>query len=262
MIELILLRTFLGFSIVFFMMTVLWVIYRRTNKPMIVDAGWGTGLALLGILYSVMGEGDEIRRIILAVMIAIWGFRLSAHLFVNRIIGTHHDARYDMLEDGWKTNIGLKYFLFYQFQAVLIALMMSPVIIIAENSDPSLALFEYAGIILWCIALFGESLSDAQLQKFKNDPKNAGKVCTVGLWNYSRHPNYFFEWLVWISFVVFSLNTPYGWVTIIPAMIMLYLLFRVTGIPLTEERSLKSKGDAYREYQRTTSAFFPWFKKT
>ena len=78
-----------------------------------------------------------------------------------------------------------------------------------------------------------------------------------GLWRYSRHPNYFFEWLVWIAYAMFALASPWGWISLACPAVMLYFLLRVTGIPATEAQALKSRGDDYREYQRTTSAFVP-----
>jgi len=99
------------------------------------------------------------------------------------------------------------------------------------------------------------------MKRFKSDPANKGRVCDTGLWHYSRHPNYFFEFLVWVGFAIASLDTPHGWITLLCPVLMYYFLTKITGIPLTEEYALKSKGDAYREYQRTTSAFIPWFRK-
>jgi steroid 5-alpha reductase family enzyme len=99
------------------------------------------------------------------------------------------------------------------------------------------------------------------MKRFKADPANKGKVCEAGMWRYSRHPNYFFESLVWWAYFLFALGSPFGWTTVFCPLLMLWFLFRVTGIPLTEEQAVRSKGDAYREYQRTTSAFVPWFKK-
>ena len=114
---------------------------------------------------------------------------------------------------------------------------------------------------IWFIAVAGEGVADWQLKQFRSRPENKGKICQSGLWNYSRHPNYFFEWLVWVGFFVFAWDSPFGCFTVLCPALMLFFLLRVTGIPLTEELSLKSKGDAYREYQRTTSAFVPFFKK-
>jgi steroid 5-alpha reductase family enzyme len=103
-------------------------------------------------------------------------------------------------------------------------------------------------------------VADQQLKRFRQDPANKGKVCQTGLWNYSRHPNYFFEWLVWVAFFLAAAATPLGWLTVYCPALMLYFLFRVTGIPATEEQSIRTKGEAYREYQRTTSVFVPWKK--
>jgi steroid 5-alpha reductase family enzyme len=107
----------------------------------------------------------------------------------------------------------------------------------------------------------GEATADSQLKAFKKDPSNKSKVCSQGLWNYSRHPNYFFQWLMWMSYFVFALASPYGYLAIISPAIILYLLLKVTGIPMTEEQSIRSKGEAFKKYQQTTSAFVPWFKK-
>jgi len=115
--------------------------------------------------------------------------------------------------------------------------------------------------VLWLIAISGEALADAQLAAFKRHAANRGRVCDAGLWRYSRHPNYFFEWLIWMAYAVFAFPSPYGYLALIIPAVMLFFLFKVTGIPATEEQSLRSRGDKYREYQRTTSRFVPWFPK-
>ena len=109
--------------------------------------------------------------------------------------------------------------------------------------------------------MLGETIADAQLAAFKKNPENNGKVCDKGLWGYSRHPNYFFQWLMWMSYFVFALASPYGYLAIISPAIILYLILKVTGIPMTEEQSIRSKGEAYIKYQQRVSAFVPWFKK-
>jgi steroid 5-alpha reductase family enzyme len=110
---------------------------------------------------------------------------------------------------------------------------------------------------VFVVALVGEWVADRQLAAFKADPNNRGRVCRAGLWRYSRHPNYFFEWLVWVAYFVFALPSPWGWLSALSPLLMLFFLFRITGIPATEEQSLRSRGAEYREYQRTTSVFFP-----
>lgn len=250
-----------GFALVFTMMSILWIIYRMTDKPMIVDAGWGIGLALVGMLYAYISEGDMLRRFLLGAMTGLWGLRLGLYLLFTRVLGSHHDERYDTLKRNWKTHVPLKFFFFYQAQALFIVVLMAPMVLAANNTDPDLSIWEYTGVILWFISLIGETLADSELKNFKTDPSNKGKVCQTGLWYYSRHPNYFFEWMIWISFFVFTLGIPLGWISAYPPFIMLYLLLKVTGIPMTEEQSVKTKGEAYREYQRTTSMFIPWFKR-
>jgi steroid 5-alpha reductase family enzyme len=129
------------------------------------------------------------------------------------------------------------------------------------NPEPGLGAAEWSGVALWIVALCGEYLADRQLARFKADPANKGRTCQDGLWRYSRHPNYFFEWLVWCAYFLFALGSPHGIWTIYCPLLMLHFLVNVTGVKLTEEHSLRSRGDEYRRYQQTTSAFVPWFRK-
>lgn len=113
------------------------------------------------------------------------------------------------------------------------------------------------GTLLGLLAIAGEGLADRQLNRFKSDPANKGKTCRQGLWYYSRHPNYFFEWLHWISYPLIAMGASFGgWLWLLPLAMFLFLWF-VTGIPYTERQAIKTRGDDYRDYQRTTSAFFP-----
>jgi steroid 5-alpha reductase family enzyme len=150
---------------------------------------------------------------------------------------------------------------FFQLQAASVVLLGIPFLLPALNSSPQFHPLEIAGAVLWLSAILGESLADAQLAGFKRDPANRGRVCATGLWRCSRHPNYFFEWLVWVAYFGFALASPWGWLAVLSPAIILFLLLRVTGIPLTEQQSLRSKGNAYREYQAATSAFVPWWPK-
>jgi steroid 5-alpha reductase family enzyme len=110
----------------------------------------------------------------------------------------------------------------------------------------------------WAVGLPGEAVADAQLARCKRDPSRRGRTCREGLWRYSRHPNYFFEWVIWVGFFVVALGSPWGWTTVIAPALMLHLLLHVTGIPAAEAASLRSRGDEFRHYQQTTSAFVPW----
>ena len=154
------------------------------------------------------------------------------------------------------------FFVFFQLQAVVAVIFSTPFLLAAFNPEPNLKTVEIVGLAMALLSLGGEALADWQMKTFKATPGNQGRVCQQGLWAYSRHPNYFFEALLWWGFFVFALGSSFGWATIVCPLLMMYFLLKVTGIPLTEEYAVKSKGDAYREYQRTTSAFIPWFRKS
>jgi steroid 5-alpha reductase family enzyme len=131
----------------------------------------------------------------------------------------------------------------------------------AMNRDGPLDVWDFLGVVLWLVSVTGEAIVDAQLARFRSNPENRGKTCRQGLWNYSRHPNYFFEWLHWWVYLLISWPAPWGWTTAIAPLLMLFFLLKVTGIPATEAQALLSRGDDYRDYQRTTSVFVPWPKR-
>ena len=195
-------------------------------------------------------------------MVLIWGVRLGTHLGKRVLSHLHEEeGRYAQLRKDWAPIADKKFFWFFQAQAFSNVLLAAPFFIVTQNKVQELSIFEYIGFSIWIFAIIGEATADWQLDLFKEDPDNKGKVCETGLWYYSRHPNYFFEWLIWVSYFVFSLGSPYGLISVISPAVILYLLFNVTGIPATEQQSLRSKGALYSAYQKSTSAFFPWFKK-
>jgi steroid 5-alpha reductase family enzyme len=240
-----------------------WRLALRINNFGIVDIAWSAAFAPIAIFYAAVTHGDAVRRWLIAGMAALWSLRLGIHIFF-RVAGHYpkEDVRYTRMREKWERHLERDSFIFFQIQAISVALLSVPFLISCSNPHPGLSPFEYTGAVVWAIAVVGESLSDWQLRQFRSRSENKGKICQAGLWNYSRHPNYFFEWLVWVGFLVFSLGSPWGWVAAYCPLLMLFLLLFVTGIPLTEEFSIKSKGEAYREYQRTTSAFVPWVKRS
>ena len=243
------------------LMLLLWLIHLRTHNAAIVDAGWAGGLALLGLLYAVLGGGYWLRSALIGAMSGIWGFRLAIHLLTTRIIGHPEEGRYQELRRKWKTNLSWKFLLFFEFQALLCVVLAVPFLTAARNPDPRLSLLEIAAAVLWIMAMAGEAAADAQLHNFKSHSANRGRTCQVGLWRYSRHPNYFFEWLIWVAFALFALASPGGYWGFLSPTLILYFLLRVTGIPATEEQAIRTRGAEYRRYQETTSAFVPWFSK-
>jgi steroid 5-alpha reductase family enzyme len=192
---------------------------------------------------------------------AIWGLRLAVHLLRTRVIGQPEEGRYVELRRQWGTNLGWKFLAFFEFQALLALILSTPFFLASANRAGGFNWIEIVGVFTWCIGIAGESIADHQLDAFKKDPANRGRTCRAGLWRYSRHPNYFFEWTIWIGFALLALPAHYGWLGLLSPALILYFLLRVTGIPATEEQALRTKGDDYRDYQRTTSAFVPWFPK-
>jgi len=245
------------------LMVVIWWLALRINNLGIVDIAWSYAFAPVAVFFAATTHGDPTRRWLMAGMAAAWSIRLGTHLYI-RVMGhhPHEDTRYAEMRVKWGKNLKSQVLFFFQLQAVLIALLSIPFLVVCLNDRPGISIIEWAGAAIWLIAVVGEGVADWQLKQFKRVQKDRKEVCRAGLWNYSRHPNYFFEWLVWVGFFVFALGSPLGCATVYCPALMLFFLLRVTGIPMTEELALKTKGEAYREYQRTTSMFVPWFKKT
>ena len=237
----------------------LYLVARRIDNYGIVDIAWSYAFAALAAFYALAAPGWAVRKALITTMAVLWSLRLGTHLG-RRVMGHHpvEDGRYGQLRKDWAAHFAAKMFGFFQLQAASVVLLGVAFLLVCLNPAPQLHPLEIAGVVLWLVALTGESLADRQLAAFKRDHAGKGRVCDAGLWRYSRHPNYFFEWLIWVAFFVFALTSPHGWVAGIGPAGILYLLLRVTGIPLTEEQSLRSKGEAYRRYQRATSAFVPW----
>ncbi|HEY3350963.1 MAG TPA: DUF1295 domain-containing protein [Thermoanaerobaculia bacterium] len=246
------------------MMAALWAWHFRLKDAGIVDPGWSAGIGLIALLYALLGPGWAPRRAAVAGMALIWSMRLTVHL-ARRMHGEPEEGRYRALRAEWSgkgANVSRRFLFFFLLQGLLDVFLSLPMLLAALNPAPRFSGWEIAGAALWLVSIAGESLADAQLTAFKRDPANRGRTCDVGLWRYSRHPNYFFEWLVWVSWLVFALGSPWGSLSALGPALMLFFLLRVTGIPATEEQALRSRGEDYRRYQRTTSAFVPWFPKT
>jgi len=186
---------------------------------------------------------------------------LVLHLLTDRVIDHPEEGRYRTLRAKWGANANRNLLAFFQVQALLSLLFALPVLVVAYNTTAPLNVWDYLGVSVWVIAAGCTSLADQQLADFKRRPDSYGKTCRAGLWRYSRHPNYFFEWLHWWSYAALAVGTSYWWIPIAVPLILLYSLLKVTGIPPTEAQALASRGEDYREYQRTTSAFVPWFPK-
>lgn len=237
-----------------------WIACVKLKNYGYLDVIWSYSVALLAPIYAVAGTGLPLRKWLFAAAGTAWSLRLGTYLL--RRVCKHHpqeDTRYTTLRQRWP-GPGM-FLVFFQVQAVIATLFSLPFLLAALDASSVLHPLEWTGLALALTALAGESLADRQMARFKSDPANRGKVCEAGLWGYSRHPNYFFEALLWVGFSLAALPLTLGWVTLACPLLMLYFLFKVTGIPLTEQHSVQSKGDLYRDYQRRVNAFVPWFPR-
>lgn len=252
----------IGAVVVTVIMLALWLLGVRQRNFSYVDIGWSANFAVLAMVYGTLADGWPLRRLLIATLFAIHGLKLAVHL-ARRIIGEPEEGRYVALRREWgaSSNLNLKFLAFFEFQAALNVFLSLPLLLACLNPQPGLQLLEYCGIGLALAGLIGESSADAQLAAFRRDPRNRGGVCEAGLWRYSRHPNYFFEWLIWLGYAAFALASPHGWLALAMPIVMLHFLINVTGIKATEEQALRSKGERYRRYQERTSAFVPWFPR-
>lgn len=239
------------------------VVARRLDNYGVVDIVWSYAFGLVALFYASLASGWAPRRWLVAALVAAWSLRLGAYL--HRRVMSHHpeeDGRYKEMRVRWAADFAREMFKFYQIQAVSVVILSTPFLLALGRVEPVFTALDWCAFALFVASIFGEALSDAQLAAFKKDPANRGKVCAVGLWSVSRHPNYFFVWLTWVSFALFALPAAWGWLGLIAPASILYLLLFVTGIPMTEEQAIRTKGDAYRAYQKRVSAFIPWFPKT
>lgn len=237
--------------------TALWALQLRSRNASHVDVAWAYGSALVGLWFVWRAGGDPLRGGALALLVAVWGARLGTHI-LRRVHGKAEDSRYASLRAKWGGSAPAGFLAVFWMNALLCLWFGFPVWVAASATDAGLRVADLIGLFIGFGAILGEGVADAQLKRFARDPANKGKVCQTGLWRYSRHPNYFFEWLYWFAFVAAGLGSPQAWATLLAPALMLFFLLRVTGIPATEASSLRSRGDAYRAYQRTTSAFMPW----
>jgi steroid 5-alpha reductase family enzyme len=235
----------------------------KINNYGIIDILWSYSFALLVLGLAWTEDGWVVRRAWLAAMVWVWSVRLGTHVAI-RVIGhhPHEDPRYGQLRAEWAQNFATKMTGFFQLQAGSVVFLGIPFFAAFRNATPRFSGWEIAGTALWLIGVSGEALADHQLARFRKRPTNQAKICDTGLWRYSRHPNYFFEWTVWMGYFVFACGSPWGWLGIVSPACILYFLLGVTGIPMTEKQSLRSKGDAYRRYQAQTSAFVPLPRKS
>jgi len=243
-------------------MAALWLWQWSTRDATIVDVGWSAGIVLALVIYLGLMSNAGGRAWLVAALGGIWASRLAAFLFIQRMWNHRsEDGRYQRMRASLGPWAHPVFFVFFQIQASWSALFSIPMLAAMINPVPLGYSWEVLGVGIWIAAVVGESIADAQLARFRANPANRGKTCRDGLWRFSRHPNYFFEWLHWFAYIALGVGSPWWLATLLGPIVMFVFLFRITGIPHTERQALASRGDDYRRYQRTTSVFFPWFPR-
>lgn len=237
-------------------MAVVWAISMRARNIGYVDVAWAGLMAVAALLVGALGEGAELPRGLVALMGSVWGARLCLHL-LTRVLHEPEDGRYQALRESWNGS-PFKFFVFFQMQAVVVVFFALPFVAAAGRHHNQFCAWTIAAVATWLVAVAGETLADRQLAAFRADPANRGKTCRSGLWAWSRHPNYFFEWLHWFTYVFLAVGSHLFLLSLVGPVVMLVFLYRVSGIPWTEAQSLRSRGEDYRRYQQEVSAFFPW----
>ncbi|HKK17213.1 MAG TPA: DUF1295 domain-containing protein [Opitutales bacterium] len=224
----------------------------------VVDTVWAGGLGVGALVYYFLIAPDTGRSLAALMIMLFWSGRLTLHLVRDRILAGKEDPRYAALAEHWGDRAKFRFLFIFLGQIPLVAIFILPFTLAVDHTQPEWRLLDTVGVLIGITALLGEMTADRQLAGFRAKPENSGKVCRHGLWRYSRHPNYFFEWLHWFAYVAFSLGSPLGWLAFVGPVMMYLFLRYITGIPFAERSSIRSRGQAYRDYQNTTNTFFPW----
>ncbi|MFM0166594.1 DUF1295 domain-containing protein [Paraburkholderia sediminicola] len=233
-----------------------WAWQLKTANAGMVDPVWAYSLGLVAVLYAALSDGDPVSRALTALGGLVWGARLGTHLW-KRNAGKPEDARYRRFREEWGDKAAGKMFWFFQVQVAVSMLLSIAFLVPSYRSRPAATGWIVLAVVLWIVSVVGEGTADRQLKRFAQDPANHNTVCRVGLWRYSRHPNYFFECVHWFAYIALSIGTPWVWFTLLPPVLMAFLLLKLSGIPLLEASMAKRRA-GYAEYMRTTSALIPW----
>jgi steroid 5-alpha reductase family enzyme len=240
-----------------------WWLALRTGRSGWIDAAWSFAVGASGAALAVWpttGAESGVRQALVAAMSLGWSLRLGIHISLRTANGGD-DPRYRHLREEWGDSFKVRLFWFLQIQALAALVLASSIMIAARNPSPGLGIGDGIGVAILALAILGEGLADSQLSNFRSKPENREKVCDVGLWSLSRHPNYFFEWLAWLAYPFIAIDPaggyPLGWLALAAPLLMYRLLVHVSGIPPLEAHMLRSRGPAFRDYQQRVNAFWP-----
>ncbi|MFN3868197.1 MAG: DUF1295 domain-containing protein [Hyphomicrobiaceae bacterium] len=243
-----------------------WAIQQRSGSSGWVDAIWSLAVGAGGLAAVALAPAaaDPGRRWLAGALIVLWSLRLGIYI-ASRTHGAGDDPRYAAMTKEWGAAAPRNMFVFLQYQAIAALVLVVAVLLAASNPAPFPRISDAIAVVLLLGSIAGATIADAQLARFRRDTSDRKAICEVGLWRYSRHPNYFFEWLGWCAWPLLAIDldgaNPWGWLALLAPLMMYWLLVYASGIPPLEEHMLRTRGDAFRAYQRRVNAFFPWFRR-
>ena len=244
-----------GTALVLLYMLVWYCVSLIVRDASIVDIAWGLGFVVLALGLAIAHECESPTHYLVTTLIIVWGIRLSWHI-ARRKIGSPEDWRYQKWRKGWGKWFNLRSFWqIFILQGVLLLLIAAPVFVASySGEDAKIGFMQAVGLLIWLMGFLFEVISDRQLRKFTKNRK-PGQVMQIGLWRYSRHPNYFGEVIMWWGLWITVINLPYGLHAIISPLLITYLILFVSGVPLLEGKYKTDK--KYQAYAKRTSRFLP-----
>ena len=235
---------------------------RRDGRWGWADVFWTFGTGLIGAALALApadAAARPDRQGLVAVLALLWAARLGSHILVRTLTGPP-DPRYAKLDREWGETARSRMFWFLQAQAVTVALLAFAIFAAGQAPRAALDWRDGLGALLLLVSIGGEALADRQIKRFAHAPENKGKVCDTGLWRYSRHPNYFFEWLGWFAYPLIGIGLagyPWGLATLLGPAVMYWLLVHVSGIPPLEAHMRRTRPEPFAAYAARTSLFVP-----
>lgn len=241
-----------------------WAVQQRTGNSGWVDTIWTFGLGAVGLAGALApissAAWPTARQFVTAALVLSWSLRLGLHI-AQRSAGITDDPRYATLIRLWGSDARRQMFWLLQKQAWVTVPLALAIFLAGQNDAPGLRWQDGLAFVVLVVAIAGETVADRQLRRFRSDPRHRGEVCDIGLWRWSRHPNYFFEWFGWLAYPLLAIDlndpAPWGYLALLAPLCMYWLLVYVSGIPPLEQHMLQSRGAAFGAYQMRTSAFFP-----
>lgn len=233
---------------------------RRLGRYDIVDIAWGLGFIVVALTTCAWqphaADGGLWRTLLVTALVAIWGLRLSLHIFLRWRKSKEEDRRYQTMRASWKGNeVANAYLRIFLVQGLSLLIIIVPVIWTNTLSATPLNWLDAVGALVWLFGFSFEAIGDWQLRRFIRDPKNKGKLMMSGLWKYTRHPNYFGEITQWWGIFIIALSVPFGWISIIGPLLITFLIVKVSGVPLLEKKYAGDK--TWEAYKKRTSMLIP-----